>query len=210
MDKWTKELFRVAKEIVKEADGIEKEAKKIEKKELFDRVAKEVAKDGLVDSINDLWEQLSEFEFGAHLDSGKYGYDDSEETVSHYSFPSVDQTLEAKQGTCLDIACLAKILFDESGIRNFAVFYIFDDEGYFPRNHCFNVVEHDGGFILFDASEKLEVKKYKSLAEIIDLYKDSMKKEKGTVKFYKLKMFPPTGSSFGNFVEFATGCEEIK
>ena len=125
--------------------------------------------------------------------------------MKNYSLASPRMTLEEEIGTCWDIASCAKYLLDKEGIQNFAVFCT---DGYdfveFPNNHCFNVAVVDGGFVLVDASERKMVKKYRSLNDLLSEYGKDFR------KFYRMDTFPPDGSGFWNFVEYASSGEELK
>lgn len=161
-----------------------------------------------LDKIKDIHKMLSEFKFGAYLGNGCYGYDDDEQLVSDYSMQSPRQVLESGQGTCIDIALCIKYLLDKEEIRNFAVFCIADDGSEFPPNHCFNVAFVDDEPYLVDASEGIEVKKYDSIEDIEKFYRKRHFELKKAI-FYKMDSFPPSGSSFWNFVDYAGGCEKI-
>lgn len=163
---------------------------------------------GELDKIKDIHKMVSEFSFGAYLGNGCYGHGDDEQLVSDYSMQSPRQVLESRQGTCIDIAGCVKYLLDREGIRNFAVYGIYDDGSEFPPNHCFNVAFVDGRMYLVDASDGVDVSEYGSLDDVKRFYSGRHPELKGAV-FHRLDSFPPAGSSFWNFVEYADGCREI-
>ncbi len=164
------------------------------------------------EAVRTIWSRLSGFEFGVHQDDGRWMADGDDETLSRrYALPSPSETLREKKGTCIDIAQCAIRLLSGKFIRNCAVFCVFDDDSEFPRNHCFNVaVAKDGGFVLLDASEKRPVEKFGSIEDLLLSYCREFQAsgEFGELSFHLLDDFPPSGSTFREFVEFAVGRDE--